>query len=63
MRRDRGTSYTYEQSSSAAIRGRIAAEMGMGRSLRSIAQELDAEQVPTAKGGAWYASTVAHVSR
>jgi DNA invertase Pin-like site-specific DNA recombinase len=63
VRRDAGTSVGQVPILSAAIRERIVAEMGKGRSLRSIAQELNAEEVPTAKGGAWYASTVAHVGR
>lgn len=45
------------------IRQRIAAEHRAGRSLNAIAGQLNAEQVPTARGGTWHASTVAHVVR
>lgn len=42
-----------------AVVERIVAARAAGRSLRSIADELTAERVPTAQGGArWYASTV-----
>jgi DNA invertase Pin-like site-specific DNA recombinase len=41
------------------IVGRIKADRAAGQSLRSIAERLDAEGIPTAQGGAkWYASTV-----
>ena len=46
-----------------AIRSRIAADHAAGRSLNGIATALNNEGVPTAKGGKWYASTVAHVVR
>ena len=43
-------------------RRHILAERAAGQSLGTIAARLNAENVPTAKGGArWYASTVAHV--
>lgn len=43
----------------ADIRARIAAERSQGRSLRAIATNLNAENVPTARGGkTWHASTV-----
>lgn len=45
------------------VRQRIAQERDEGRSLGSIADELNAESVPTAMGGRWHASTVAHVLR
>lgn len=45
------------------IRHRIVAEHDAGRSMRAIADGLNAAQVPTAKGGRWHASTVAHVIR
>ena len=48
---------------STAVHERIAHEVGEGRSLRAIALDLNTEGVATAKGGIWYASTVAHVSR
>jgi hypothetical protein len=34
-----------------------------GKSLNAIAVALNAEGVPTAQGGKWYASTVAHIVR
>ncbi len=45
------------------VRSRIATERGAGKSLNSIASILNDEGVPTAKGGRWHASTVAHVVR
>jgi DNA invertase Pin-like site-specific DNA recombinase len=46
-----------------AIRVRIVAEREAGRSLRAIAEALNAEGVPTAQGGTkWHASTVRHVA-
>jgi DNA invertase Pin-like site-specific DNA recombinase len=42
----------------AAVRHRIAAERAAGKSLRTIADALNTEAVPTARGGRWYASTV-----
>jgi DNA invertase Pin-like site-specific DNA recombinase len=47
----------------AEVRERIAREVSEGRSLRAIADQLNTEQVSTAKGGTWYASTVRHVAR
>jgi len=44
-----------------AVRDRIAAEQAEGRSLRSIAADLNAEAVPTARGGRWHASTIRRV--
>lgn len=43
------------------VRQRIAAERAAGDSLRTIADRLNAEGVPTARGGRWHASTVRHV--
>lgn len=43
------------------VRQRIAAERAAGDSLRAIADRLNAEGVPTARGGRWHASTVRHV--
>jgi len=46
------------------VRQRIADDRAAGRSLRQIADQLTAEQVPTARGGdRWHASTVAAVLR
>ncbi len=41
-----------------AIRNRIAAARTRGQSFRAIADALNAEAVPTARGGRWHASTV-----
>lgn len=43
------------------VRRRIAMENDEGRSLRSIAAGLNAEQIPTARGATWHASTVSRV--
>ena len=40
------------------VRQRIAAERADGRSLRDIADTLNTEAIPTARGGRWHASTV-----
>ena len=48
---------------SAQIRERIALEATQGRSLRAIAEDLNTQGVPTARGGTWHASTVRHVVR
>jgi DNA invertase Pin-like site-specific DNA recombinase len=45
----------------AEVRDRIAAERDGGRTLQAIADDLNAEQVPTARGGRWYPSTIAKV--
>ena len=37
---------------------RIASERTQGLSLRAIAEDLNAERIPTARGGTWHASTV-----
>jgi DNA invertase Pin-like site-specific DNA recombinase len=43
---------------SAALVARIVREHQAGRSLRTIATALTADEVPTARGGTWHASTV-----
>jgi DNA invertase Pin-like site-specific DNA recombinase len=48
---------------SDAVRLRIAGEHAEGKSLNAIAATLNAEGVPAAKGGKWYASTIRHVLR
>lgn len=63
VRRDRGERVGQEPILSAPVRRRIASEVRKGRSLRSIAQDLNDRGVATAKGGTWHASTVAHVAR
>jgi len=40
------------------VRHGIAADREAGKSLRAIADALNTEAVPTARGGRWYASTV-----
>jgi DNA invertase Pin-like site-specific DNA recombinase len=40
------------------VRQRIAAEHAAGRSLSTIARSLNADAVPTARGGRWHASTI-----
>ena len=45
------------------VRLRIAGERAEGRTLQAIADDLNTEQVPTARGGRWYPSTVAKVCR
>ena len=45
----------------SAVRARIADEHGRGDSLRAIADRLNTEQVSTARGGRWHASTIRRV--
>jgi len=45
------------------LRKRIAAERRNGRTFQAIADTLNSEQVPTARGGTWHPSTVRHVCR
>ena len=40
------------------VRHRIADERADGRTLQAIADDLNAEQVPTARGGRWHPSTI-----
>jgi DNA invertase Pin-like site-specific DNA recombinase len=40
------------------IMARIVSERTQGLSLRAIAEDLNAERIPTARGGHWHASTV-----
>jgi DNA invertase Pin-like site-specific DNA recombinase len=47
----------------AASRQRVAELRGSGLTLQQVADQLTSEQVPTARGGAWYPSTVAAVCR
>jgi DNA invertase Pin-like site-specific DNA recombinase len=46
---------------SQELRQRILLEKSQGKSLLSIANTLNAEKVPTAKGGKWHASTIKHL--
>lgn len=43
------------------VRRRIADERAAGGSFRAIADRLNADEIPTARGGRWHASTVRHV--
>ena len=43
------------------IRQRISAERRRGETLVAIANRLNDELVPTARGGTWRASTISHV--
>ena len=43
------------------VRRRIAVDHDAGISLRAIAQALNTESVPTARGGRWHASTIRRV--
>lgn len=45
------------------LRRSIADRHAAGESLAGIARDLNASHVPTARGGRWFASTVAHVVR
>lgn len=45
------------------VRHRVAEMRTEGKSFRAIADELNAGDVPTARGGRWHASTVRHVCR
>lgn len=63
MRRAQGKRAGQAPMLSEEIRQRIAAERAKGRSLTAIASDLNREGVPTAKGGSWYPSTIAHVVR
>jgi DNA invertase Pin-like site-specific DNA recombinase len=44
-----------------SIARRIRKERSAGRSLREIAERLNAEAIPTARGGRWHASTLQRV--
>ena len=43
------------------VRYRIASERALGTSMAKIADQLNEEGVPSARGGRWYPSTVRHV--
>lgn len=45
------------------VRSRISADRALGKSLGGIAESLNADGVPTARGRQWHSSTVAHVLR
>ncbi len=45
------------------VRERILALSAGGKSSHQIADELNADRVPTARGGRWHSSTVAGVIR
>jgi YD repeat-containing protein len=46
-----------------AVRLEVAGRCDQGETLAAIAADLDARGVPTARGGRWWPSTVAHVAR
>ena len=46
-----------------AVRSEVAACRRQGDTLAAIAADLDARGIPTARGGRWHPSTVAHVVR
>jgi DNA invertase Pin-like site-specific DNA recombinase len=50
-----------ENAVEAGIIERIRSWRGEGLSLRSIVSRLDAEGIPTKKGGSWHASTVGYI--
>ena len=64
-RRDRGIRWGIDQGPRPVlpekVRARIVSERDAGKTLRAIAEQLTADGIPTAKGGTWHASTVAHV--
>jgi hypothetical protein len=45
------------------LRERIAAEYAQGKTQSAIARELNAENIPAARGGQWFPATVAHILR
>ncbi len=63
VRRSQGQRAGQEPILPTTVRKRIAKERQQGYSLQAIADGLTADGIPTAKGGSWYASTVAHVLR
>lgn len=63
VRRARGQRAGQRPELPGDVRSRIAAEVAEGRSLRTVAEALNSESVPSARGGIWHASTVAHVAR
>lgn len=46
-----------------ALRQQIAQRVASGEVLAKIAASLNESKTPTARGGQWYASTVAHVAK
>lgn len=63
VRRNRGQRAGQEPILPADVRRRIARERRQGRTLKAIADGLTSDRIPTAKGGGWFPSTVAHVLR
>lgn len=45
----------------AEVRARIVRERSAGRTLKAIADDLNREEVATARGGRWHPSTIRHV--
>jgi predicted nicotinamide N-methyase len=46
-----------------SVRARIVSEFAAGESLSGIARALAADNVPTAQGGQWHASTIRKILR
>jgi DNA invertase Pin-like site-specific DNA recombinase len=63
VRRNRGQRAGQEPILPASVRKRIAKERQQGHTLKAIADGLASDRIPTAKGGNWHPSTVAHVLR
>ena len=64
VKREQGVTLGRPRSLPTDVVARVVREREAGRSLRAIAQGLDADAVPTAQGGkAWHASTVTAVLR
>jgi DNA invertase Pin-like site-specific DNA recombinase len=61
VRRAQGKRTTPAPELPTEVRVRIVDAVAGGQSLRSLASQLNAEAVATARGGTWHASTVKHV--
>ena len=62
IRREQGVQLGRPRSVPAIVVRRIQRQRANGESLRSIAESLNHDEVPTGQGGAqWHASTVRHV--
>ena len=63
VRRSQGKRAGQQPILPSKVRNRIARERQADYTLQQIADGLTADKIPTAKGGKWYPSTVAHVLR
>lgn len=63
VRKAQGQRYGRLPELADVLRHRIADERAAGRNLQDIADDLNRDGVPTARGGRWHASTIAHVVR